>query len=221
MLRRRCRGNSRGESVLHIDEFTSQSNPSCHSTSLLLSPSAFLDAPPGGKFQPPNSGLWYRREVVPLRCRFLSLFFERPIGALDAIPSPLPRPAFARHLSPFHIDEFIVGTARPIVTKIVYDIDSSFYVNPVSEWFCLTQCMRGESFCTRNRTKPRSCMRVHTSTYAGCSFSVRVASLRVNSCANFDATRGTPGMNYRRIYEETDGSLELTVLSRRVMSPLC
>lgn len=43
-----------------------------------------------------------------------------------------------RSLLWFHIDEFIVDTARSIVTKIVYDIDSSFYVNPVSEWFWST-----------------------------------------------------------------------------------
>jgi len=51
----------------------------------------------------------------------------------------------------FHIDEFITGTAQSIVTKIVYDIDSSFYVNPVSEWFWST--CRGRAFCIRTRTR--------------------------------------------------------------------
>lgn len=65
------------------------------------------------------------------------------------LPSSL---SFSSTSRPFpHIDEFIAGTARSIVTKIVYDIDSSFYVNPVSEWFWST--CRGRAFCIRTRTR--------------------------------------------------------------------
>jgi len=117
--------------------------------------------------------------IVPLRSPFLSL-------SLPLIPSW------------FHIDEFIAGTARSIVTKIVYDIDSSFYVNPVSEWFWST--CRGRAFCIRTRTRweeekvTMSCERVRWVV-------VRVAS------------RGGEMTSYRRIYEETDGTPKLTVCS--------
>lgn len=98
-----------------------------------------------------------------------------------------------------HIDEFIAGTARSIVTKIVYDIDSSFYVNPVSEWFWST--CRGRAFCIRTRTR-----REEENVTMSCE-RVRRVVVRV-------ASRGRERRwCYRRIYEETDGAPKLTVCS--------
>jgi len=90
--------------------------------------------------------------------RTIFLFASRPIGALVAVVplriSPLPHrlffaPSPVAVSSRSHIDEFIAGTARAIVTKIVYDIDSSFYVNPVSEWFWSTWRESEHAFCIR------------------------------------------------------------------------
>lgn len=124
---------------------------------------------PRGKFQPPNGGLWYRRKVAAL-CLPLFLSLARcntanqrsRCGCSSSISLSLS--LFLRLSSlPGLIDEFIASTARSIVTKIVYDIDSSFYVNPVSEWFWST--CRGRAFCIRTRTREEenitmSCERV-------------------------------------------------------------
>lgn len=186
------------EAALHIDEFTSRPNPSCHcrpegssnprtvvydideksqlSVSLPLSLS--LDA------TWPISALV---AVVPLRSPFLSL-------------PPLLVPSW------FHIDEFIAGTARSIVTKIVYDIDSSFYVNPVSEWFWST--CRGRAFCIRTRTRhERGGERNNV---------VRTCASGRRTCRVQGGKREEEGgetTSYRRIYEETDGTPKLTVRS--------
>lgn len=155
--RRRCRGNGRGESVLHIDEFTTRSDPT-------LSLNLFLLLPPPRPFPSKEGRSFNPRTVVydidekSMPSLFPSLFSEsanrRP--PCNFIPPSLicfyseeregkrerytyiymkDSPPF----SPSHIDEFIANTARSIVTKIVYDIDSSFYVNPVSEWLRLTR----------------------------------------------------------------------------------
>jgi len=85
---------------------------------------------------------------------FLSFDATQPISLWLFLSSPPPL-SLSFSLSVFpswsHIDEFIADTARFIVTKIVYDIDSSFYVNPVSEWFWST--CRGRAFCIRTRTR--------------------------------------------------------------------
>ena len=141
------------ESVLHIDEFTSQSGPSSVTQPTSSSSSVRFARP--GSFNP-----------LPERCFMISTRNRRLFLSLSLTLSitlflccfPVPRTANRRprrntiplalvcfpqreslHLSPSRIDEFIAGTARSIVTKIVYDIDSSFYVNPVSERFCLTR----------------------------------------------------------------------------------
>lgn len=149
--RRRCRGNGRGESVLHIDKFTTRSDPTLSlNLFLLLPPPRPFPSKEGRSFNPRTVVYDIDEKSMP------SLFLcspNRPIGALRAISSLHPWSAFTvkrerdihiyiwrtHHLSPSHIDEFIANTARSIVTKIVYDIDSSFYVNPVSEWLRLTR----------------------------------------------------------------------------------
>lgn len=128
---------------MHIDEFTSRPNPSCHcrpegssnprtvvydidesrvffSFHLCSSASLFLSIQ--------SSSSEHSQSALSLRL-FLSSFFLSVSLCVSFSP---------RSLLWFHIDEFIVDTARSIVTKIVYDIDSSFYVNPVSEWFWST-----------------------------------------------------------------------------------
>lgn len=72
---------------------------------------------------------------------FLSV--TRPISFLVAV-IPLRSPFLSSSLCFLSLPGFIStnlspGAAWSIVTKIVYDIDSSFYVNPVSEQFCPTR----------------------------------------------------------------------------------
>lgn len=84
--RRRCRGNGRGESVLHIDEFTTRSDPTLSLNLFLLLPpppspsSSSVSLEGGKKFQPPNRGLWYRRKVdaVPLSFSVLRIGQSAP-----------------------------------------------------------------------------------------------------------------------------------------------
>lgn len=142
-MRRRCRGNGRGESVLHIDEFTTRSNPTLSLNLFFLLPRPFPSE--GRSFSTPER--WF---MISTKSRCVSLPSPFPESAnrrppCNSIPPSLicfyrkrEREIFTTFPHP-HIDEFIANTARSIVTKIVYDIDSSFYVNPVSEWLCLTR----------------------------------------------------------------------------------
>ena len=135
------------------------------------------------KFQPPRT-LFYDIDEKTLS---LSLFFflcclrtanRRPRRNII----PLAPVCFSQweslHLSPSRIDEFIACTARSIVTKIVYDIDSSFYVNPVSERFWLTHFAH---------TNERNTRRVYTLRTMRARFCM-LPTARKFVCANFCAS---------------------------------
>jgi len=88
-----------------------------------------------------------------------ALSLRLSLSDLPSVSASLFRSLSGSRLFPSHIDEFIAGTARAIVTKIVYDIDSSFYVNPVSEWFWSTWRESEHAFCIRTdaHTPEREC----------------------------------------------------------------
>lgn len=144
-MRRRCRGNGRGESVLHIDEFTTPTRTRpCRSILFFLLPRP--SSLGGKKFFNPRTVV-YDIDEKSMRLSSFPESANRRRPSCNSIPPSLicfyrKREREREILTTFphpHIDEFIANTARSIVTKIVYDIDSSFYVNPVSEWLCLTR----------------------------------------------------------------------------------
>ena len=111
---------------------------------------------------------------------------------------PLPLVCFyeerqSLHLSPFRIDEFIAGTARSIVTKIVYDIDSSFYVNPVSEWFCLAYFTHDALAYTRNQNETLVVYVLRIRVWNNARVSIRTACKFV--CELVRVTEGSLGTN--------------------------
>lgn len=186
---------------MHIDEFTSRPNPSCHCR-------------PEGSSNP-RTVVYDIDEKSQLSVSLpLSLFLSMQHGQsalslrlfLFDLPFSLSLPPF---LVPswFHIDEFIAGTARSIVTKIVYDIDSSFYVNPVSEWFWST--CRGRAFCIRTRTRHER-RRERNNVVRTCASGRRTCRVQEGRGREGGGKETT---SYRRIYEETDGTPKLTVRS--------
>lgn len=90
-MRRRCRGNGRGESVLHIDEFTTLGRTLSLNLFLLLSllflplllPRPFPSE--GRSFNPRT--VVYDIDEKSMPSLFLLCSPNRPIGALDAISS--------------------------------------------------------------------------------------------------------------------------------------
>lgn len=145
----------------------------------------------------PESCFMISTKVVSLRCTFFSVLQtanRRP--RCNTIPLPLVcfyEQRQSLHLSPFRIDEFIAGTARSIVTKIVYDIDSSFYVNPVSEWFCLAYFTHDALAYTRNQNETLVVYVLRIRVWNNARVSIRTACKFV--CELVRVTEGSLGTN--------------------------